>query len=40
MLAYTKEQKIAFATYMMEVYAELWWVSTKRLLDGAQTHIA
>ena len=38
-LAYTKESKGAFATYMLEADAEFWWVGTKRLLEGAQTHI-
>ena len=39
MLACTEEQKVAFATYILEADAEFWWVGTKRLLEGAQTHI-
>ena len=38
-LACTEEQKVAFATYMLEVDVEFWWVGTKRLLEGTQTHI-
>ena len=33
--AYTEEQKVAFATYMLEVDAEFEWVGTKRLLENA-----
>ena len=39
-LACTEEQKVAFATYMLEADAEFSWVGTKRLLEGAQTHIS
>ena len=38
-LACTKERKVTFATNMLKADAEFWWVSTKRLLEGAQTHI-
>ena len=38
-VAYIEEQKVAFATYMLEANAKFWWVVTKRLLEGAQTHI-
>ena len=39
MLACTEEQKVAFATYILEVDIEFWYVGTKRLVEGAQTHI-
>lgn len=34
-----EQQKVAFATYMLEVDAEFWWADAKRLLEGAQTAI-
>ena len=34
-LTYIEEQKVAFATCMLEVKVEFWWVGTKRLLEGA-----
>ena len=33
-LAYTKEQKVVFPTYMLKANAEFWSVVTKRLLEG------
>ena len=33
-LARTDHQKVAFATYVLEVDAEFWWNGMKRLLGG------
>ena len=30
---------MAFATYMLETDTELWWASTRRLLESSQTVI-
>ena len=38
-LVCTEEQRLAFATYMLEADAMLWWVGTKRLFEGAQAHM-
>uniref|UniRef100_A0A2N9FG06 Reverse transcriptase domain-containing protein n=1 Tax=Fagus sylvatica TaxID=28930 RepID=A0A2N9FG06_FAGSY len=38
-LACTDEQKVKFATYMLEGPAEFWWKSEKRLLLGGRTEI-
>ncbi len=38
-LGCTDEQKVKFATYMLEGLAEFWWKSEKRLLLGGRTKI-
>uniref|UniRef100_A0A2N9G885 RNA-directed DNA polymerase n=1 Tax=Fagus sylvatica TaxID=28930 RepID=A0A2N9G885_FAGSY len=38
-LGCTDEQKVKFATYMLEGPAEFWWKSEKRLLLGGRTEI-
>ena len=38
-LACTEYQKVAFATYMLEVNAEFWWTRARRLLEGSQIDI-
>ena len=35
-LACTDQQKVAFATYMLEADAEFWWNGAKRLLEESQ----
>ena len=39
MLPCVEQQKLAFATYMLEANAKFQWVSTKRLLEYTQTPI-
>ena len=38
-LAYIDYQKVAFATYMLEVDTEFWWNGIKRLLEDSQMDI-
>ena len=38
-LAYNEDQKVAFATYMLEIDAEFRWVSTRRFLKSSHTFI-
>ena len=38
-LACTECQKVAFATYMLEVDVKFWWTGVRRLLEGSQTDI-
>ena len=35
-LACTDQQKVAFATYMLEADTEFWWNGAKRLLEESQ----
>ena len=37
-LACTEYQKVAFASYMLEVDAKFWWIGARRLLEGSQTN--
>ena len=39
-LAYTDHQKVAFATYILEVDTKFWWNGVKRLLEESQTDIS